>query len=110
MNKEDVLKRIDRVISRGNFCIENKIKGRDVDYAPEDLFYTFKALTFEIIEQLKGKESSYYKQLTDGFRHSWIPQINVALNLLNHLREDVELGYIDSIESLIVGEGLYKFP
>lgn len=110
MKKEDLVKRIDHLITKANIAIAGKKPtGMSSYYVDEELYAGFKAASLSFIANLYGYDHVYYIQFTSHVSNSLEYNIRSGINILIAIKDEIEHDWLISITQLITADVFSDF-
>jgi hypothetical protein len=106
MTKDEIIKRIDWIVSLGDNCLKNlrQEHGDMYPWSSTEYFYPFKAAIKQFFLDIAGEDSPYWKELNKGIVDGKDYSIRMAINLLQQFKVEIEHGFLEKLESKITGE------
>ena len=110
MQTEDLLTRIDFVISKGVAASATK-KYSDMgsDYIEAGLYAGFRSASLSLISTMFGERHTYFREFDRQVNDSYVYKIEKGINILQSLRHEVESGWLTSFKSLVTAEVFSDF-
>lgn len=74
-----------------------------------DAFFEWKSGVENLISRIVCEDSSYYDNFQNQVKKGYVSHLNSGVGILRALREDLELGYLEKIQDLIIAEVFTDF-
>lgn len=110
MPYQRILERLDKLLAQGEKVLSTKkaqslgiisVRGSYVD---SELFLPWRASIFSFIRMVFNEEHSHFGMLQDGCEHSYYQDALVGQSVLKAAKEDIEAGYLKSLESMVAAD------
>ena len=97
------------LLVKGHQCLQNLNRGDGRNWAADDLFLPFKGLTRDLFVDITGVNHALYQEMNAGRKEPYESNVKTGIRMLETLKEEIELGYLEKIESKITGEVFTDF-
>jgi hypothetical protein len=105
MKTEDLFKRIDSLILKG----EDAIKKGGIVHADVGLWGGFRTASLSFIKSLYGEKHPYYDEFRKIVEFSYNDRVSAGINILISIKYEIENGYLHSLKNLISAEVFSDF-
>ncbi|MBL4753856.1 MAG: hypothetical protein JKY52_09740 [Flavobacteriales bacterium] len=105
MKKEDLINRLDQLLSQGGSVLSTK-KGGEMssDYVEIGLQIGFRSASLSFIKTLYGDEHPYYQDFNERVRGEAAYETENGINILTSIKHEVENDWLLSIKQLVSAE------
>jgi hypothetical protein len=108
MNTEDLIQRIDSLISKGQEAV-NKGNERDISLANTGLWAGFRSASLSFIKNLYGERHPFYTEFNKQVQYSYINSVKAGINILLSIKTEIENGWLISYKKLVSAEVFSDF-
>ena len=110
MDTNELLTRIDFVISKGNSALgQRQHSSYGSDYVPQGVYAGFRSSSLSLITSIFGENHTYYKEFTAQVKDSSISYLEAGIHILQSLRYEVEQGWLKTFKQLVTAEVFSDF-
>jgi len=105
MNKQDLIKRIDQLVSQGNVVLSTKKYSEwSGNYVDMGLQVGFRSATLSFIKNLYGELHPFYIDFNERVKGQAFHETENGINILTAIRSEVENDWLISIKSMVSAE------
>ncbi len=106
MKKNILIDRINHIINLGNSFYDNLVHNEPTEYGyvKSGDFSGYKTIGLSFIENLFGKDHTYFIEFKKSTQNSWSYQLDESLSILNSIKFELENGWLDTITKIVSAE------
>ena len=100
-NLEQIKTRLDKLIEMGEAVLKTKRLGEWGSVVDSASFYQWKASSRSFLSKVFGEESDHYSLYKDECKHTSYYYAERGLAILKSAKDDIEAGFLKSLEALV---------
>jgi len=104
MMTEDVLKRIDELVSLGNAVLATKWAFQHKEFVNNGKFMGFRSASLSFLENIFGAHHTYYKEFMEHAKANYPSYTEAGINILQVAKGEVEGGWFIAIKGIVSAE------